>query len=159
MPTIPGAHRRFPPSLLRCELFSRRIRRRRPHAQVDERMRACAEDRNADSDYCSALVPSLQQELSDGEDEREGGDRPRARASVFRPRPAKDGGGSPVAYVGRLTSPKTAAADVYLTFRCEPVRLWVIYFIQHVAATAKSQPAHYGSPPGYRVREAAGAQV
>ena len=53
--------------------------------KVDERRRACADDQNADSDFCSSMVSGMQQDLQDLDEQsrdRRGASPPRAsRAS------------------------------------------------------------------------------
>ena len=42
--------------------------------KVDERRRACADDQNADSDFCSSMVTGMQQDLHDiVDDQGQGG--------------------------------------------------------------------------------------
>lgn len=101
-------------------------------SKVNERITACIQDRNPDSDFCSSLVQGLQQELSDDENDdtsisggngpsgnsKEGKDR---KGSIFKPKASSKEIGIP-GNSRKSTPPNGALAhgEIYVTFRGEP---------------------------------------
>lgn len=99
-------------------------------SKVNERQKACIQDRNPDSDFCSSLVQGLQQELSDDENDDtsvsgggkgEGTGGREKRSSVFKPRVMSREIGIPGSKRSSTPPPGTLApGEVYVTFRGEP---------------------------------------
>ena len=88
--------------------------------KVDERRRACADDQNADSDFCSSMVGSMQQDLNEIMEApgAHGGKSGQPRYSLFGPRHVTpEAGGDPGATLGATSS---HVPEINVTFRSQP---------------------------------------